>query len=89
MTRERARAQRFFARQSSSSQRGADLLAETHDHAGAAPGRLTVAARASGIGSATPLAWTHAQFIRLALCVKHGRVLETPDVVRAHFSGRR
>jgi len=42
-----------------------------------------------GTGSATPLAWTHAQFIRLALCVKHGRVLETPDVVRAHFAGRR
>ena len=41
-----------------------------------------------GTGSATPLAWTHAQFIRLALGVKHGRLVETPDVVRAHFAAR-
>jgi glucoamylase len=42
-----------------------------------------------GTGSATPLAWTHAQFIRLALGVKHGRVIETPEVVREYFAGRR
>jgi glucoamylase len=41
-----------------------------------------------GTGSATPLAWSHAQFIRLALGVKQGRVIETPAVVRAHFGGR-
>src|SRR5439155_25666498 len=40
-----------------------------------------------GTGSATPLAWTHAQFIRLALCVKHGRLVEMPQIVRAHFRG--
>lgn len=34
-----------------------------------------------GTGSATPLAWSMAQFIRLALNLKHGRNLETPDVV--------
>ena len=39
-----------------------------------------------GTGSATPLAWTHAQFVRLALCVKHGRVVETPDLVRRYFA---
>ncbi|HYJ90547.1 MAG TPA: hypothetical protein VEV84_04510, partial [Pyrinomonadaceae bacterium] len=34
-----------------------------------------------GTGSATPLAWSMAQFIRLALNLKAGRNLETPDVV--------
>ncbi len=43
----------------------------------------------AGTGSATPLAWAHAQFIRLALGVKSGRVVETPEVVRAYFSGPR
>jgi len=42
-----------------------------------------------GTGSATPLAWTHAQFIRLALAIKQGRVIETPDVVRSYFSNRK
>jgi glucan 1,4-alpha-glucosidase len=42
-----------------------------------------------GTGSATPLAWTHAQFIRLALGVKHGRVIETPEVVRRYFADHR
>jgi glucan 1,4-alpha-glucosidase len=39
-----------------------------------------------GTGSATPLAWSHAQFIRLALAVKRGRVVETPEVVRKYFA---
>jgi glucoamylase len=34
-----------------------------------------------GNGSATPLAWSMAQFIRLAMNLKAGRNLETPDVV--------
>lgn len=34
-----------------------------------------------GTGSATPLAWSMAQFIRLALNLKAGRNLDTPDVV--------
>jgi glucoamylase len=34
-----------------------------------------------GTGSATPLAWSMAQFIRLAINLKEGRNLETPDVV--------
>ena len=34
-----------------------------------------------GTGSATPLAWSMAQFIRLAMNLKAGRNLETPDVV--------
>lgn len=34
-----------------------------------------------GNGSATPLAWSMAQFIRLAMNLKAGRNIETPDVV--------
>ncbi|MGI8470056.1 MAG: glycoside hydrolase family 15 protein [Pyrinomonadaceae bacterium] len=34
-----------------------------------------------GTGSATPLAWSMAQFIRLAVNLQAGRNLETPDVV--------
>ncbi|MCU1679696.1 MAG: glucan 1,4-alpha-glucosidase [Amycolatopsis sp.] len=37
--------------------------------------------------SATPLAWTHAQFVRLAWAVRAGTVLEQPAVVRCHFLG--
>lgn len=39
----------------------------------------------SGTGSATPLAWSMAQFIRLALNIKSGRNLETPPIVAARF----
>ncbi|HEY2847073.1 MAG TPA: glycoside hydrolase family 15 protein, partial [Pyrinomonadaceae bacterium] len=34
-----------------------------------------------GTGSATPLAWSMAQFIRLAIDLRAGRILETPKVV--------
>jgi glucoamylase len=37
--------------------------------------------------SATPLAWTHAQFVRLAWAVKSDSVIEQPSVVRCHFLG--
>jgi glucoamylase len=35
--------------------------------------------------SATPLAWTHAQYIRLAWDAAAGRVLEQPDVVARRY----
>jgi glucoamylase len=38
-----------------------------------------------GNGSATPLAWSMAQFIRLAMNLKAGRNLETPDVVYRRY----
>jgi len=38
-----------------------------------------------GTGSATPLAWSMAQFIRLALNLKNGRNLETPEVVALRY----
>lgn len=39
----------------------------------------------SGTGSATPLAWSMAQFIRLAMNLKAGRNLETPQIVAARY----
>ncbi|HEV2989733.1 MAG TPA: glucan 1,4-alpha-glucosidase [Candidatus Angelobacter sp.] len=38
-----------------------------------------------GTGSATPLAWTNAQFVRLAIAIKEGKVPELPKVVLEHF----
>ena len=42
----------------------------------------------AGTGSATPLAWSMAQFIRLALNLQHGRNLETPDIVAQRYGTR-
>ncbi len=39
----------------------------------------------SGTGSATPLAWSMAQFIRLVVCVEEKRIIEQPAVVAGHF----
>ena len=39
----------------------------------------------AGTGSATPLAWSMAQFIRLLVCAEENRVVEQPGVVAAHF----
>ncbi len=38
-----------------------------------------------GTGSATPLAWTNAQFVRLAVAIKEGRLPEDLKVVKKHF----
>ena len=38
-----------------------------------------------GTGSATPLAWSMAQFIRLAINLKQGRNIETPAVAAARY----
>jgi glucoamylase len=38
-----------------------------------------------GTGSATPLAWAMAQFVRLAVSVSAGRVVERPAVVTARY----
>jgi Glucoamylase and related glycosyl hydrolases len=40
----------------------------------------------SGTGSATPLAWSMAQFIRLAVNIQSGRNLETPEIVAARYA---
>ena len=38
-----------------------------------------------GTGSATPLAWSMAQFIRLAVNLKAGHNLDTPDIVYSRY----
>lgn len=38
-----------------------------------------------GTGAATPLAWAMAQYLRLAECVRQGRVVETPADVQARY----
>lgn len=38
-----------------------------------------------GAGSATPLAWSSAQFIRLVLNLRAGKNLDTPDIVAARY----
>jgi len=40
-----------------------------------------------GTGSATPLAWSMAQFVRLAHGIDEGKPIETPDVVRRRYLG--
>ena len=40
----------------------------------------------SGTGSATPLAWSMAQFIRLVVCAEEKRIVEQPSVVAEHFA---
>ena len=39
----------------------------------------------SGTGSATPLAWSMAQFIRLVVCIEEKRIVEQPAIVASHF----
>jgi glucoamylase len=41
----------------------------------------------AGTGSATPLAWSMAQFIRLAMSIERGRNVETPTVVWERYVG--
>ena len=43
----------------------------------------------AGTGSATPLAWSMAQFIRLAMNIEKGRNVETPKIVWERYVGSR
>jgi len=52
------------------------------DHADLAPNNFRFG---EGTGSATPLAWSMAQFIRLAVNLHEGRNIETPAIVAEHF----
>ena len=38
-----------------------------------------------GAGSATPLAWSMAQYVRLAVNLKRGKNVDTPDIVALHY----
>jgi glucoamylase len=41
-----------------------------------------------GTFSATPLAWSHAQFVRLALSIEAGRPVEQPRIVAERYVSR-
>jgi glucoamylase len=41
-----------------------------------------------GTFSATPLAWSHAQYVRLAWSIQAGRPVEQPSIVAARYAGR-
>jgi glucoamylase len=49
------------------------------------PGGQGPFAFGQGTDAATPLAWSMAQFVRLALSIDAGEPVETPQVVRDHF----
>jgi glucoamylase len=51
-----------------------------------APGGTPGFAPGTPTDSATPLAWTHAQFIRLAQDISAGRVVEQPRVVAQRYA---
>src|SRR5262249_46507329 len=40
-----------------------------------------------GTGSAAPLAWWRAQFVRLAVSIDAGRKVETPSIVAERYAG--
>jgi glucoamylase len=44
--------------------------------------------RGEGTFSATPLIWTHAQFIRLAWSIQQGTPVERPAVVACRYTGQ-
>ena len=50
----------------------------------APPGRTP----GTGTLSATPLGWTHAQFVRLAWSIEAGRPVERPDLVACRYALR-
>jgi glucoamylase len=41
-----------------------------------------------GTFSATPLAWSHAQYVRLAWSIQAGHPVEQPSIVAARYAGR-
>ncbi|MGA8233764.1 MAG: glucan 1,4-alpha-glucosidase [Candidatus Acidiferrales bacterium] len=61
---------------------GGMIPEQVWDRAEATPSKFVFG---SGTGSATPLAWSMAQFMRLVICAEEKRVVEQPGVVAAHF----
>jgi glucoamylase len=61
---------------------GGMIPEQVWDRAEATPARFVFG---EGTGSATPLAWSMAQFLRLVVCAEEKRIVEQPDVVAAHF----
>lgn len=54
----------------------------------AAPGGRNGFAVGTATTSAAPLAWSHAQYVRLLWSVAHGRPVETPTIVACRYAGR-
>jgi glucoamylase len=52
-----------------------------------APGGQPGFAAGTGTFSATPLAWTHAQYVRLAWSIQSGRPVEQPSIVAQRYLG--
>ena len=61
---------------------GGMIPEQVWDQADGTPSRF---AFGEGTGSATPLAWSMAQFLRLVVCAEDKRIVETPAVVAEHF----
>jgi glucoamylase len=61
---------------------GGMIPEQVWDRANPTPSEFTFG---QGTGSATPLAWSMAQFIRLVVCAEEKRVVEQPAVVADHF----
>jgi glucoamylase len=64
---------------------GGMIPEQVWDRADPTPSEFTFG---EGTGSATPLAWSMAQFIRLVVDADEKRVAEQPSVVAEHFLGR-
>lgn len=65
---------------------GGMIPEQVWDQAQATPSRFVFG---EGTGSATPLAWSMAQFIRLVVCVEEKRIVEQPSIVSQHFLSMR
>jgi glucoamylase len=65
---------------------GGMIPEQVWDRAEATPSRLVFG---EGTGSATPLAWSMAQFIRLVVCAEEKRIVEQPSIVAEHFLGKK
>ena len=61
---------------------GGMIPEQVWDSAAPTASQFTIGA---GTGSATPLAWSMAQFIRLVICSEDKRIAEQPGVVADHF----
>lgn len=61
------------------------MAEQVWDHRAPADGTDPTAVPGTNTRSATPLAWTHAQFIRLAASIDAGAPVETPSVVACRY----
>lgn len=82
----RAQARRRLDTMASFANDGAMISEQVWDRQDSPFGKFRFGA---GTGSATPLAWSMAQFIRLAINLNRGRNVETPRIVAARYLKKR